>query len=224
LKALIGEGHLRPGDRLPSEIDLAAAFGVGRSTVREAKKVLIAKGLIAPHGKTGAFVAMPSESHGALPDLDHLLSDPTLADLHAVRQIVEVAAARAAVLHISAHQVAVMRHTLHEIETESANGSSGAWFRFIELHRQIVEASGNSVLVTIYSLIEHLLNRHQVPFLPSIANWQHELASHGRLIDLLETRDADAVEAEMTHHLALADQLRQDLLQHAHARPAPPRT
>src|ERR1700742_2886057 len=76
VKALIRDGRLQPGDRLPSERELCQRFGVSRVTVREALRVLEATGLIdirvGAHG--GAFVTTPtSQQVGAgLADLLNL--------------------------------------------------------------------------------------------------------------------------------------------------------
>ncbi|MEV4224761.1 winged helix-turn-helix domain-containing protein [Nonomuraea sp. NPDC049725] len=56
----IDRGELRPGQRLPSELDLAAQYGVARMTVRRAMKELRERGLIrSVHGK-GTYVQQPA--------------------------------------------------------------------------------------------------------------------------------------------------------------------
>ena len=47
IKSLIINGHLKPGDRLPSELDLASRFNVSRQTIREALRILELSGLVA---------------------------------------------------------------------------------------------------------------------------------------------------------------------------------
>jgi GntR family transcriptional regulator len=55
----IAEGHLRPGDKLPAEHELARAYGVSRITVRQAMDLLSRRGLIERFPKRGSFVASP---------------------------------------------------------------------------------------------------------------------------------------------------------------------
>jgi GntR family phosphonate transport system transcriptional regulator len=57
LRAEIGRGHYRPGDKLPTEAELAARFGVNRHTVRRALADLAAAGLAHPRRGAGVFVA-----------------------------------------------------------------------------------------------------------------------------------------------------------------------
>ena len=93
---LIRDGVLKAGDSLPSEAELAAAFGVGRSTIREAKGALLARGFLESRGKRGTFVASPTAESLDVEMLAHLLSDEAIHDIYEARQIVEVGAVRLA--------------------------------------------------------------------------------------------------------------------------------
>ena len=65
VRALIAGIRAQPGDRLPSERVLAQALGVGRSTLREAVRVLEVVGLIDVRPGAGTFVAAPAAQPGA---------------------------------------------------------------------------------------------------------------------------------------------------------------
>src|SRR3712207_2155197 len=62
LARAIREGVLQPGDRLPTEHELAREFGVGRTSVREGLQKLKAYGLVESRKGLGAFVTEPSAS------------------------------------------------------------------------------------------------------------------------------------------------------------------
>jgi GntR family transcriptional repressor for pyruvate dehydrogenase complex len=212
LQALILDGSLKPGDRLPAEPELAAALGVGRSTVREAKKTLLAHGLLESRGKLGTVVVTPPTDPSNLPALRQLLDDPTLADLHETRQIVEVASIRLAARRATPADVADLHATLDRIEEDIGRTDGDAWIRLVSFHRNLVRASGNKVLLNLFDLLAHLLRRHQVPFYGSVAELQSELRAHRELVEIVERHDPEGAAAEMRHHLEDSEQLRQNAL------------
>lgn len=212
LEKLIADGVLAPGDRLPSETELAEALEVGRSTVREAKQILTAKGLLVAQGRAGSFVASPQD-RDEVTEVLRALRHPAHEDVMEVRRILEVQAARIACERITAEQLTVMRDTMADIEIQTIEQKTAAWGRNLEIHRLIVQATGNAVLVSLFELVAQTLLRTQVPFLPYIADWREEVASHHRLIDAIASRDADAAAAEMAAHLHHSDKYRHDLLE-----------
>jgi GntR family transcriptional repressor for pyruvate dehydrogenase complex len=214
LQTLIMSGRLKAGDRLPSELELARALKVGRSTVREAKKALMAQGLIESRGKLGAFVTAPS-ADSDLMKLLGFLSDPTLHDLHEARQIVEVAAIRLAAERATAADIAEMRGTIERLKVGFERNEPEVWTLMVDFHRNTVKASGNRVLVSIFDLIARLIRLHQVPFYQSIADPQSELRSHQELLVVVEQRSPEAAAIAMMRHLEDAERLRNEALEDA---------
>jgi GntR family transcriptional regulator, transcriptional repressor for pyruvate dehydrogenase complex len=214
LQTLIMSGRLKAGDRLPSELELARALKVGRSTVREAKKALMAQGLIESRGKLGAFVTAPS-ADSDLMQLLGFLSDPTLHDLHEARQIVEVAAIRLAAERATAADIAEMRGTIERLKVGFERNEPEVWTLMVDFHRNMVKASGNRVLVSIFDLIARLIRLHQVPFYQSIADPQSELRSHQELLVVVEQGSPEAAAIAMMRHLEDAERLRNEALEDA---------
>jgi GntR family transcriptional regulator, transcriptional repressor for pyruvate dehydrogenase complex len=212
LQALILDRSLRPGERLPAEPDLAEALQVGRSTIREAKKALIARGLLESRGRAGAFVVGPPPDLSRLPALHDLLANPALPDLHETRQLIEVGAIRLAAVRATPSDISELYASLDRIGSDIAQGEPDVWRRLVTFHRNLVRAAHNEVLLPVYDLVAHLLLAHQVPFYPSIAELEAELRSHRELVALVARRDPDAAAAAMHSHLDDSEQRRQDAL------------
>ena len=211
LERLIGDETFAPGEKLPAEHDLAEALQVGRSTVREAKQILLAKGLLVSRGRAGAFVASARDVNDAS-EVVRALRDPAHQDIFEVREVIEIATIRMASERATAVDIAEMRAIVGELAELFAAQDRAAWSRSLDVHRAIARASKNKVLASIYDLISQVLERTQVPFLPYIADGEEEVAQHSRLVDIVAAGDADAAEAEMRLHLRHSDQYRSDLL------------
>jgi DNA-binding FadR family transcriptional regulator len=211
LERLIGNETFPPGEKLPAEHDLADALQVGRSTVREAKQILLAKGLLVSRGRAGTFVASARDTNDAS-EVIRALRDPAHQDITEVREVIEIATIRMASERATAEDLAEMRSIVEDLARLFAAQDTVAWSRSLDIHRAIARASKNKVLASIYDLISQVLERTQVPYLPYIAEGQEEVAQHSRLVDMVASGDADAAEAEMRLHLQHSDQYRCDLL------------
>lgn len=156
LKALLVSGEIAPGERIPSERDLAARFGVGRPAVREALRELKAQGLlISGRGPRGTVAA-------ALPGADVGATLRNLAGSGAER-LVELMELRVAV-EVQAAGLAARRATLDEIrrmgEIQVDLGESGHAESDVAFHRLVAEASHNALLKRISNEMVDLLHEH----------------------------------------------------------------
>jgi GntR family transcriptional repressor for pyruvate dehydrogenase complex len=93
LERLIRERHFNPGDRLPSERELAEQFGVSRTVIREAVRVLVAKSLLEVRPGSGTVVRAPSkqsviQSVAAFVQIGQ--ADLDYRKVHEVRRVLEV--------------------------------------------------------------------------------------------------------------------------------------
>ena len=151
LASLISEGHIRPGERLPSEQELMAQLQVGRSSIREAIRGLALIGMVEARQKRGTIVLSPA-SDARMPGLARPLAHWALEDLFAVRAALEgLAAELAARAATPAELAAIARHAA-SIEERIAQGRS--YFNENRaFHLGIAEASHNAVLVNCLSIV-----------------------------------------------------------------------
>jgi DNA-binding FadR family transcriptional regulator len=185
----ITSGRWPVGRRLPPEHAIAAEFDVGRSTVREAIRVLVSRGLVASRQGSGTTVIAIREAGS----LERALRSASFADVYRVRIALEAEAARLAADRSSRIVWEPLAAALRQRAT--ASDAAGLAEADLAFHREVVVASGNPVLLDLFVHFEPRL--HEV--LRSIAAGvsgsgpvsRHD-DEHASLLDALQQGDADA--------------------------------
>jgi GntR family transcriptional repressor for pyruvate dehydrogenase complex len=160
LAVLLGEridsGTLRPGDRLPTEQQLALVHGVSRTVVREAVHQLKSRQLVVSRQGSGVFVA-PAPMHRPLV-FDPLVLESVQAVVHVVevRRVLEAEIAALAAERATRAQVASMRRALKAIDAAAAAGHDGV-AEDLAFHRVIGEATGNPQFRLLLDFLEQYL-------------------------------------------------------------------
>ena len=204
LIAQIDAGDLRPGDRLPTEAQLAQAHGVSRSVVREAVHQLKSRGLLRSRQGSGSYVA-------AAPAHRALAFDPrVLESMDAVVQVVELRrvlegeiAALAAARATRAQQTALQR-ALKAIDTATDRGHDGV-DEDLALHRLIGEATGNPQFGRLLAFLEQYL-REAMRVTKGNESRRDDFmrqvrAEHRAILAAIATRDPAAARAAAIEHL-----------------------
>ncbi len=201
LLARISQRRLRPGDPLPTERELTRLYRVGRSSVREALRMLESKGLIKPVGH-GAFVV--AEYGNPLNDSLNLLlalKETSLRELFEVRKILEVASAGLAASRRTAADLEAMRGAIDEMVSGLA-----AQDRYIaadlQFHLTVAASTRNKVAVHMMHAIRGALQEalRSIYHIPGSA--QQSIAQHREILDAIASGDADEARARMWAHLA----------------------
>lgn len=167
LRAAIADGDLKPGDRLPPEVQLAREFGVSRGTVREAMRFLAAGNLIVSTrgAMGGTFVALPEADTVAEQIRDLILlwfraGDISLAEVNHAREVLEYECVRLAALNRTESDLAAMRLPVEESRNSALDMDE--WLATdIEFHTAISKAAGNRILelaMTAVHLVRPLTN------------------------------------------------------------------
>lgn len=197
----IVSGELAPGDPLPIEARLTDEFGSSRSAVREAVKVLAAKGLVVARTKVGTTVQ--PETHWSLLDPDVLAwrytgapSDAQLDDLAGLRVAVEPEAARLAARGRDRRALAAIRDSY--LRMESALTDPDEFHRHdLAFHRAVVEAGGNLLLVHLDDVLGVALAATRPVPGRDVRRSRRALPAHRAVLDAITARDADTAAARM---------------------------
>ena len=131
LKQQITEGTYRAGDKLPTEPELMKTFGVGRSSVREAVKLLVNMGVVRVQQGSGTFVAVPSNND----DVNIKMSTADRTELDEVRKILDIAIVEKAVARRTEKDI---EHALNSaadyILLDQGGGGTGKPFDWSLIH------------------------------------------------------------------------------------------
>ena len=205
IQRLIAEGKFRPGDSLPSEMELAERFGVGRSSIREATRVLQLLGVVEVIQGKGTFVREP----GILPlvvDWSRITQQDIIPEVMEARQFVEVLLARLAAERATLEDIESLHQALqHSAETLlniETNIRAG-----VDFHLALADAAHNRVLALMYRTIRDLYLETARRTRVSAEVARDRFHDHERLLKAVMDRDPEAAAQAMTEHLDKAFQI-----------------
>lgn len=144
---MIVRGDAPAGESLPIEAELSKQYDASRTVVREAIKMLTAKGLVGSRPRRGTYVEPESEWNLFDPDvlrwtLQRRFSIDLLREFLIARKAIEPAAAREAALHRDGEAIAEIARRLDDMR-EAATGAQDPLEADIAFHIAVLEASGN---------------------------------------------------------------------------------
>jgi GntR family transcriptional repressor for pyruvate dehydrogenase complex len=200
VKQRLLDGRLVPGQRLPSEREMAEQLRVGRSTVREATSAMVALGIVEIRPGDGVYIRSDfPQSTIASASWSSLVMTGHTHDLVEARRAIEVATARLASERATPQQLRDLHSQADQMDVASTLEE------FIELdlafHFTIAHASQNLVLREVMVGIQQLLRGSMVTILQTEEMRALSNRQHHSLCDALERRDADAAEAVILAHL-----------------------
>ncbi len=196
-----------PGERLPSETELVDVFGVSRTAIREALRILAGKGLVEIRGRGGVYVADADLSQLVHPFTALLLvhfGDSSLFHLVQSRRILEPEIARMAAMKRTQEDIDYLQRNISQMRTHLRETE-----RIIEVdidfHKRLASASGNPIVPILMEPIFLCL-----PKLISV-NFKLEYArnfsikEHSKILECVIDQDADGAHAAMSEHMATAE-------------------
>jgi GntR family transcriptional repressor for pyruvate dehydrogenase complex len=199
LVRLVTSGSYRPGERLPAERDLAAQFGVGRSSMREALRIVEADGLLRIEHGVGAFVQERDKRDGIGRRL-LVAGDYTVPELFELRLPLERDAAGLAARRSTEDEIVRLQAILAEAGDPDTSDD-----RFIELdaelHRTIARATRNALFHDVMASMEPLFFTYsrQVMLLPDRRARAH--AGHERIVAAIAGRRVREARAAAVSHI-----------------------
>ncbi|MFQ6111182.1 MAG: FadR/GntR family transcriptional regulator [Nitrospinota bacterium] len=203
VKRNIYGGSLKPGEKLPSERELARLFGVGRPSVREALNQLEALGLVEIRSFDGIYVRSASLDSLVNPLREMIFYESkNILDFLEVRKVFESFSVKKAIEEASESEIESLRKTL---EGMGAALERGEPFDELdaEFHSKIVKATHNNVLVHIldnFTSLFYSLESFKRAFSRQ-ADSRAIYEQHVRVFQAIEARKKELAESSILEHL-----------------------
>ena len=204
----ITRGALKPGDQLPAERELAQQFGVSRTAVREAVRVLNEKGLVEAYSGRGTFVTNgTSQVIRQSLDLMSKIGQPEgsthLAELREILEpgIAALAAIRAEAAHVSALREAV------DVMDRSRHDADAFIEGDLDFHLALAEAAGNPMILSLIDSIVGLLREQRMRTYYVGGGPERGQFHHKRILEAVERHDPERARETMQAHM---QQVRED--------------
>lgn len=198
----ITSNKMMPGDKMPTENAMLERLGVGRSTLREAFKIMSARNILDIRQGSGAFIShkcgIPDDPLG----LTFIYNDDLLAlNLLEVRIMIEPHAAMLAALNATAEQRIQLEEQCSIVET-LIKQQAPYEDEDVELHKLIAEVSGNNVINNLSYIINTSIKRNIIATSDSLRD-NNTLIYHRKTVNAITSGDPIGASASMTIHLSL---------------------
>ena len=212
---ILEENGMKPGEKMPTEMELARCFDVSRPVIREAIKALVAQGVLVTRRGSGTYVR---ENPGFADDPLGLsdIQDKTsvLRDWYVTRRAVESEVVRMAAKQATGEDLAQLRACIEDVDLAIRSGDTEFLKSDRKFHILLARATHNAVMERLvivlmqsfyYSMTDHL-NRTWSGYAMENARVHHE-----RIVQAIAERDAVsavlAIRSHMTQALADLDQM-----------------
>ena len=204
LNELIKERPIPVGGKMPTERDVCEMFGVGRSTVREAYRMMQALGTLeVRRGKGVYFIGFPDENKQ-----DAVVSwfkehAQTLSDYMEVRSAIETMSIRLAIERARKEDIEALeeiQRSFIELGAKKHKQSTMAFYDQ-EFHHKVATITRNELLIKIEKIIAECLIDYRAQTFTIEGNISRAIGSHRQILDTFYSRDIEKGVRLMTEHM-----------------------
>ncbi|HEV7948240.1 MAG TPA: FCD domain-containing protein [Glaciihabitans sp.] len=205
------EGTLVPGDHLPPERTLATDLGVGRSSVREAYRVLEVLGLIRTQTGSGPqsgaiIIARPSGGMSTLMRYQVAAHGYPVADVVKTRLVLE-AAVVSELVSSDAPELAEATQILDTMDSRTAELSPSDFLALdAAFHLALAVASGNTVIASMMAGLRSSVESYVLAGVPALPSWDDTAArlrqEHRDILSAINAGNASLAASAISHHIS----------------------
>jgi GntR family transcriptional regulator, transcriptional repressor for pyruvate dehydrogenase complex len=202
-------GELKAGDKIPTELELSEAIGVGRNSIREAIKVLVSQGVLKIKRAEGTFVCDQFSSSMLNPLLYGLILEKDASrDIVELRRTFETGILELVIRRATDEQLVVLDHALAQL-TDELNKPDVTPDQVLEadiaFHHVLVQIADNYLIDRVSNMIERLSvpsRKRTISQFLSVDQRQHMIDLHVELVDLIRRHDTAGISDAMERHFS----------------------
>jgi DNA-binding FadR family transcriptional regulator len=217
LQQQITTGAFPVGSKLPAEPELMITLSVGRSTLREAMRVLAHMGLVDVRPGDGTYIRVPAPEAESL---GQRLRRARVIEVYEVRRTLELECARLAALRRDEADLAALQQALRDRREFQPPGNEEAFVDAdLAFHISIASATKNAVLADLYQAFISVNHESWVEASEALGSTEQGQSLHEQLAAAIARRDPDQAQqltelmlAQSTHHF---QKILRDEQQHA---------
>ena len=199
-KQLISEGTMAPGGRLPAERELATSFGVSRSSLRQALKVLEIMGVISQRVGDGTYLNSSAKAILSEPMQFLILLDGiSVHELMEARLIVEPQLAAQAAERATEEDIANIRGEIEAME-KPGDDLTQLIEHDLLFHQAIFAAAKNRVCGLMFAVVHQSL-KNLITMTSQVVDAEHTLVLHRRILNAIRKREPEEARRRMSEHL-----------------------
>lgn len=177
VKMMIIQRDMKPGDRLPTENELAQLFGVSRSTLREAMKFLRAENVVAIRQGSGTFVSAGTGIGEDPLGLHFTDQKNLLQNLFETRMLIEPQIASLAVQRATPQDIHNLERLVKQMDEIQVNSTETAEMD-VQFHTAVAECTHNDVLIRVVPIINDSIRRSHFETHDNIESFRRAKRSH----------------------------------------------
>lgn len=209
LESIIIENNLQSGDKLPSQAELSEKLQVGTRSIREAIRSLESRGMVETRQGKGVFVKNNN--------LDHFLETlmgsfifnfpdhkDLLVDLTNTRRIIESQAIFDVASKPPKGFISHFAHIIEELDGK-ANEKDIELYNLldIELHKSIIDATGNKIIISLYKYLWELLVKSFSKTGYIQGSIETSISDHHKMLEAIISQNPDRAKSVMEDHIGL---------------------
>ena len=207
LENIIIENNLSPGDKLPSQAELSERLQVGTRSIREAIRTLESRGMVETrHGK-GVFVKENNMDYFMETLMGSFVfhfpeQKDLLIDLTNTRRIIESQSIYDVALNPPRGFLTLFTRIIEDLDMKAEENNIDAYNMLdMELHRCIIDATGNKIIISLYKYLTELLVRCFSKTGRIQGSLSTSIADHHKMLEAIISHNGDMAKEVMEQHI-----------------------